>query len=308
MALISTKSVLTSAAAAAADRLAEEVPPDPTTVLSALLDSVRSPRARKLERGSLERALGLCDELKTHLSGMLDGVVTAYSGVAEAVTGAQRATELTAACDSQVTSESEVTSESDTPTSTKPRSRPNAKTRARHLRRQQEWQWRQWQDQQGQQAQQAQQNHQAQQGQRHATASGSPPLPGVLEQQEQCFRESLWNGVWVVAPVVPAPETAAPHVASPPPGSASGDSVASAPRARVSGGAPVRVPPALGHATFRAGMWGGSWQMVTAQVEPSEAGRLLFQRRVQRCLKVHRWMRMQRVWTDWMRGQDESES
>ena len=141
------------------------------------------------------------------------------------------------------------------------------------------------------------------------------------EAQEQHFRQSLWNGEWLVVPVPPPLTTVmpAPMAGSPESGvpAAAGAVVLEAP-----------VPRAAPEAEdFRQAMWNGEWRMVPMSysqppplpahyvaaaegvadppsgVPDTERARYLpFRLRVQRCMRVYRWQRMQRVWTEWMRA------
>ena len=280
-----------------------------TTVssLRAILSDLRDGKG-KPSRAEVAESLTLCYDIVKQLRSMTDGGA-----------GQRKATELTSACDS-------LTSGSDSEAgSSSAKARPSAKARAR-LRRQ--FQQQQWQEQ--------------------------PPLPGVFEQQEQHFRESLWAGQWVVAPVVASPPKQSQQRPPPP-------SQPEPPRARTTTAAEriARITHARDASAFREGMWTGGWQRVAigeASAQPAAAapvpeqeaelermltvpatrphheripseelmlafgqqqwlmtaaaytstGGPVFRQRVLRCLKVRRWLRMQRVWTEWMRDEGEA--
>ena len=296
------------------DIMSQDAVHDPVAVLSSLLGHLRDGKAAAPSSTTAAAALALCEELSNHL---------------RALTISPSAGPLSTACDSQCT-----TSESDSETSSKSvsKSRPSARSRAR-LRRQQQQQQQQQPDslgrfvaQQQQQpppprhahdpAMQQAQHDEWQQWQqwqwqwREHQQLPSQPLPGVLEQQEQHFRSSLWNGQWLVMPVAPphASMSAPPsHVAMPAVAAGGGGPV---------GGYAMQAPPHVmirngrhemviaDDATFRQVMWTGGWHVVPRASLVGAHGADI-KTRVQRCMKVHRWERMQRVWTEWMRGIEE---
>ena len=281
-----------------------DVPPlDPVAALSALLGSLRDGSTAQPSYATAAHALSLVEELAAHLRTLTR---TASCGAEPAAT----AVSIIPACDSQQTTSE---SDSDNYASSHSKSRPSARSRAR-MRRQQQ------QQQQAQQAQaQPQPQHETQtepwqqqwqqwqwQWREHRPCL---PLPGVIEAQEHHFRQSLWNGQWLVVPVAPPLTT--------------GISAPGTPELVVLE-APVPQPKPE---DFRHAMWSGEWRMVPlsySQGQPlppqygvaangamdpalgvpaTERARYLpFRLRVQRCMRVYRWQRMQRIWTEWMRS------
>ena len=259
---------------------------DPVEVLSSLLSDLRDGKLAAPSRTIATAALALCDELSNHL---------------RTLTLSPSASLLSTACVLQCTSSE---SDSETPSKGTSKSRPSARSRARLRRQQQqllllqqpqhdpaqqaqhvEWQQQQWQQWQWQWREHQQLPRQ--------------PLPGVLEQQEQHFRSSLWNGQWLVMPVAP------PHATTP------SSHVAMAAVAASGGGPAGGYPMQLSthgmvvtdDTTLRQATWTGGGGVMPRAIRASMAAThgVDLKTRVQRCMKVHRWERMQRVWTDWMR-------
>ena len=297
-------------------------PLDPAAVLGTLLDELRNKRNVAPSGASLTVAIALCDELAAHLRSLTPA-------------------EVISACDSTCT-----TSESDSEAPSHSKSRPSAKTRARFRRHQQQQQLQQQQQQQQQelelhqepqpQWQQWQQQWQEQQQQWQEQHTPGTPLPGLLEQQQQQFRQSLWNGGWLMAPMAPIGPMVAP-MAQPNAGvgvvvvdgrgdGRGGGRGGGRGRHRIAEQHEEYCQPVGSAQTFTRAMWSGGWQMVPlAQVQEApelpqqarsadgggamhtegEAGGGLKQR-VLRCMKVRRWQRCQAVWTEWMRAGDSA--
>ena len=275
--------------------MADDLAVDPAAVLRGLLTDLREAKPQNLSGKTITDALALCEQL-SHLLLTLDN-----EGLAPG-----RAQELTSACDSHnATSES---SDSEAVTSqSSSHNRPSARTRAR-LRRQR-------QRQQQQQLQSEGENDEHQQGQwpewptqGWQMYTPGQPLPMVHEQQEQRFLNTLWSGGWHMVPVAPLPQQS-PHVATPYPTQRSS-------HRRAAGGQRTREPSVgavlvSDESSFRQAMWSGCWHMVPLSTVPPQVGvdesrTTGFRERVIRCMKAHRWQRLQRVWTEWMRSQPAS--
>ena len=253
----------------------------PAALLSALLERMRHNPDIQTPEAAARAALAVSEELSKHFRKIIgDNISHDLSG-----------TDGTA-----------LTSSSDSEANTQSKNRPNAKTRARFRRKL----LRQQQQQQIYQEGPDPWNY-AQEGWHQPVVA---PLPDLMEQQEQHFRESLWSGGWIMVPVLPTcspTEPSTEHSAGQLLGQAACSVQSSSRHARPN---TVRAAMVRDEAQFRHAMWRGGWQMVPiADALPENRSDSIdvrsattqFQLRVNRCLKVHRWRRMQRVWTDWMR-------
>ena len=258
-----------------------EQPRDPVAVLSTLLGQLRDGKT-SVSSSSAVTALALCEDISDQLRALIMPPAAAP---------------LATACDSQCT-----TSESDSDSTVKgpSKNRPSARSRARLRRNQQQAQysesqrhydeWQQWQS------------------QWRESQPMSQPLPGVIEQQEQHFRSSLWSGGWVVVPVAPIvpPGAGGPIAGATPIVTQSTEAMAEniANRGALVGHAPsMQVADVSDAIAFQQGMFSGGWQAVPAtnMAATGTSAPTPFKERAQRCMKVYRWQRMQNVWTEWMR-------
>ena len=260
-------------------------PLSPTLTQSSMLAQLQAlaqdaAAAAALTPEERSEALISIDRLKELVSSTAKESPVASSCAAPSATGDEQTTE------SQCTTSE---SESDgAATTTHSRSRPSAKARAR-LRRQLQAQQQQQQQELGVLAAAAAEGvlnngpPQHQQwhawsphpqtrwqpgGLRYGQENRHQPLPGLLEQQEQHFRESLWDGRWVVAPVLmPMPPQPTSH-----PMSQYNDNTGSNTNGNNTNTAqPPRnaaLAPARDEETFCLGMWAGSWQMVEYPNQP----------------------------------------
>jgi hypothetical protein len=326
---------------------------DPVAVLNALLHDIRDATPAKPSNATIEAALQLCTELTAHLHSLrgCEAAPNTDSSARSPLT-----ITMPVACESQCTSQC-TTSESDSESHARSKNRPNSRARARARRAQlsQEQQQEEEEEVVVGYTEARQQRRVAMQPELqpelHPSDTSVPwmwhapnqQLPGLMEQQEQHFRESLWGGGWLMVPVPPQQPVPNGGFQTPP--------FQEQHAAICDSGTQASAYPASSHDAghFCQTMWNGAWHMMplgcassgqaecageslvagtseegatgpvsyehpcgtflempqsTPPCAPLDAARdapPTFKKRVARCMKAHRWFRMQRVWTEWMR-------